>query len=389
MSLEPRGAERNPAENHEQQRERPRDARRQAEAVAHRRAIELVHGERAAVQCAPQHEVPVRPVPQSAQEHRQHEVDVGAPGALPVPAERDVQIVPQPGAERDVPAAPELGHASGDVRHVEILWQVVADHLGRTDGHVGIAREVAVNLQAVADHRQPQHASGIKRGLRKDLVNRRGQPVGDDHFLRQPEQKETGARGQSIGGRSDPPRHLRKKDRRADDRAGDELREKRDERGVVHQRPARLDLAPVHVDRVAHRLEGVEADAGGKKNLQRRKAEPAPRQDVVQIPDEEVVILEVGQNGEVRRDAERHPATARRRPVGGRNPRRAVVVDDADEQQQRQISVVPRGVERARRDQQDALLELVAEGNRQEPQDDEEEHEETGARKNHGRRRIP
>ena len=45
--------------------------------------------------------------------------------------------------------------------------------------------------------------------------------------------------------------------------------------------------------------------------------------------------------------------------VGRGDPRGAVVVDDADDQQQRQIAIVPRRVEDARGDEQDALFRLV------------------------------
>jgi len=49
-----------------------------------------------AVDAAPHDERPRRSVPQPAEQHRQHEVDVGAPDAPAVAAQRDVEVVPQP-----------------------------------------------------------------------------------------------------------------------------------------------------------------------------------------------------------------------------------------------------------------------------------------------------
>ena len=57
---------------------------------------------------APEHEGPGRPVPQPAEQHREQEVHVGARLPPAVSAERDVEVVAQPGREADVPALPEL-----------------------------------------------------------------------------------------------------------------------------------------------------------------------------------------------------------------------------------------------------------------------------------------
>ena len=61
-----------------------------------------------AVQPAPDHEVPARAVPQPAEQHGDHQVAVACALAAAVAAERDVQVVAQPGRQRDVPAPPEL-----------------------------------------------------------------------------------------------------------------------------------------------------------------------------------------------------------------------------------------------------------------------------------------
>ena len=67
-----------------------------------------VHDQEQPVQPAPQHEVPRRAVPQPAQQHRRHQVDIAPRLAAPVAAQRDIDVVAQETAQRDVPAAPEL-----------------------------------------------------------------------------------------------------------------------------------------------------------------------------------------------------------------------------------------------------------------------------------------
>src|SRR3712207_9361202 len=61
--------------------------------------------------------------------------------------ERDEQVVAQPARQRDVPAPPEVREVGRQVRHVEVLSQLVAEHVRRPQGHVGVAGEVAVDAQ--------------------------------------------------------------------------------------------------------------------------------------------------------------------------------------------------------------------------------------------------
>ena len=106
---------------------------------------------------APDQEIPTGAVPQSAEQHGQHQVAVGAPGAVAAAAERNVQIVAQPAGERDVPAPPEVGDAGGQVRAAEIDREMKAEQLRHADRHVGIAGEIEIDLQAEA--KMPLHAA--------------------------------------------------------------------------------------------------------------------------------------------------------------------------------------------------------------------------------------
>jgi len=59
-----------------------------------------------------------------------------------------------------VPTAPEVGDRERAVRAVEVLGEVEPEHAGEADGHVGVSREVEVELDRVGQHTDPGHARG-------------------------------------------------------------------------------------------------------------------------------------------------------------------------------------------------------------------------------------
>src|SRR5262245_4648428 len=73
---------------------------------------------------APDDKCPGRAVPESAQEHDDHEIDGGAgrPGAIA--AERDVEVVAQEGRERDVPSTPEVRKTDRRVWKTEVVLEM-------------------------------------------------------------------------------------------------------------------------------------------------------------------------------------------------------------------------------------------------------------------------
>ena len=112
--------------------------------------IEFVQGERDAVHTAPEDEAQASSVPQATEEHRDEEVEIGAQATTTTAPEWYVEVVPQPGGERDVPASPELGDGGGAVGRVEVdieaeaepegyALQIYCDFSGYSDMAIGIA----------------------------------------------------------------------------------------------------------------------------------------------------------------------------------------------------------------------------------------------------------
>ena len=158
---------------------------------------------------------------------------------------------------------------------------------------------------------------------------------------------------------------LRQQRRRPHDRAGDQVREERDERRELDEVPRRLDLAAIDVDDVAHRLERVERDADRQHDLEvpERDRQPRPAQGLMQALGEEVVVLE-----DSRACPGSGPCSARRRPCACRgssirvDPEPAGVVHHRGEDQEREEPGVPPGVEVIGRSQQQDVLRRGAIG---------------------------
>jgi len=140
------GAEHQPPQTDEVEREE--DAGRAAPPVhpvarglgaRHDRHPELVQRQRRAVQRAPEDEADGGAVPQSAQQHRDEQVAVGAQFAFAVAAQRNVEVVAQPCGERDMPPPPEFGDGGRLVGGVEVLGEPESQQQGDADGHVRIA----------------------------------------------------------------------------------------------------------------------------------------------------------------------------------------------------------------------------------------------------------
>src|SRR4051795_6149864 len=98
---------------------------------------------------APGDEAPCGAMPQTAQDHRRHEVPRRLQAPAAVATQRDVQEVAQVARERDVPAPPEVADRARPVWRAKVLGEYEAHEQRHTDGDVGVPREVAVDLDGV------------------------------------------------------------------------------------------------------------------------------------------------------------------------------------------------------------------------------------------------
>ena len=138
-------------------------------------------------------------MPQSAKEKNDHEIQASACIRDAVSAERDIQIIPEPAGQGDVPAAPKIPEGLGDVGVIKILKKLEAEHLSQPHGHVRVTGKVEIDLQGVADRPKP----GIRRGQlagrqRENLVCGECNRVGDEDFFGQSHYKTADSPGKLL-----------------------------------------------------------------------------------------------------------------------------------------------------------------------------------------------
>ena len=104
-------------------------------------------------------------MPQPGEEPHHKEVADMLDRADPVASQGNIHIVPEPGAQGDVPPPPEFSDALGGVGVVKVFQKAEAKHLPQTDGHVGVSGEIIVELKAVAQRPQPGHGGGEDGGV--------------------------------------------------------------------------------------------------------------------------------------------------------------------------------------------------------------------------------
>ena len=84
-----------------------------------------------------------------------------------------------------MPAAPEVLRAGGEVGEVEVQRELEAQALGDAAGDVGVAREVAVDLEREGVDRQQRQAAVDRLPAAEEVVDDERQVVGDDDLLEQ------------------------------------------------------------------------------------------------------------------------------------------------------------------------------------------------------------
>ena len=257
-----------------------------------------------AVEGAPEHEGPGRPVPEAAEDHRDHQVAVGEQAAAAAAAERDVEVVAQEARERHVPAPPEVAEPGRAVGVVEVLREDEAHQQREADRDVRVAGEVAVDLGRVGVGGEDRVGREVGLGDAEHRVDElAGEGVGERHLLDQPERDQ-----RQAGADRDPVRVARRLQlgqelARPHDRPGDQVREEAQVDRRVDQRGG-LGVAALDVDDVGDRLEGEEADPDRQRDREQRQRQPERDrvEHVADVLDEEAVVLEDPEREQVEAD---------------------------------------------------------------------------------------
>ena len=91
------------------------------------------------IQASPYYKLQVCTMPEAAEQHCYHQVDICPPPALPVTAYGYIEIILQPGGEGNMPSSPEISQIFSFVGGIKILWQPESEKQGHTYSNIGIA----------------------------------------------------------------------------------------------------------------------------------------------------------------------------------------------------------------------------------------------------------
>lgn len=148
---------------------------------------------------------------------------------------------------------------------VKVFRELKAKHAPQADSHVGIAGEIIIDLQRVADAAQPGQGGGQTVPRAESGVGDQGQLIAQQHLLAKP-----GEKAAYTGGKQSPalPGGLQLVGHRfvLDDRPGDQLGKKGDVQADGQKAALGLLSAAGNVDDVAQRLKGEEGNADGQSD---------------------------------------------------------------------------------------------------------------------------
>ena len=240
---------------------------------------------------SPGNESPIRAMPETTQEENNKSVPDDLCLRNTAAAQGDVDVVAKPCRERDVPSSPKLGDVAAEIRHVEVTHQFDTEQLGRTDGYVGITREVPVDLEGEEDGCKEQSASILSRIGREHLVDKDSAVISHHNLLEQAPQNLSHAVGGVVVVEFALFKELRQKVRCSLNRTSHQLREERNESEESHDVLGGLNLTPIDVDGVGKGLESVEGDSTWEYHFQ-QQAISGDVEQFCKLGDEEVVILE-------------------------------------------------------------------------------------------------
>src|ERR1039457_5387426 len=124
-----------------------------------------------------------RAVPEAAERDRNEGVQDPPGPAVTAAAERDVDVVADPEAERDVPADPEILQVARRIGPVEVLRKADAEYPGAADRDVAVAREIHQDPKCYRGKDDPLSQESLLVKVRLEVIDVGGQLVRDQDLL--------------------------------------------------------------------------------------------------------------------------------------------------------------------------------------------------------------
>ena len=150
---------------------------------------------------APGHKIPACPVPQPCKEPHGHNISDMFQPSGPVSPQGNINVFPEPCAQRYVPPPPKFRNACGSVGIIKIFREAEAKHFSKSYSHIRISAEIKINLKGIGQTAGP-------RGQYRKLVPRQSADLAEylpghicqQHFFCQTCDKNSGAVSEHLPG---------------------------------------------------------------------------------------------------------------------------------------------------------------------------------------------
>ena len=253
-----------------------------------------------------------------------------------------------------MPPTPKLGDVSRTVGEIEVDPQIETEDGTQPDGHIAIAREVAIDLQPISQSAHEKLDARVACGVAESDVAVLRQVIGDDGLLDDAHQdgKKSAVDACTVDGLAKGlGGELRHEVVGPYDRAGGEAREEGEEKEIVEERLRGIDAPPEDVDDVTDRAEGVKRQSEGQREAD--GAESGVAGEHAQVVDKEVGVFEGHQHAEGEDERKKEPRATGADAARGRDAVRYTPVDGRreDEQEEEPAAVVEKEIETEGRDE--------------------------------------
>ena len=217
---------------------------------------------------SPEDEIPCRTMPKTCEKPYDQEIENSAGCPFSVAAKRDVHIFTKPGAERNMPSAPEISDTPCHIRMLKVRRHIKAEHFPEPDRHQGISAEVEVELHGIGKGTKPcERSRDTLKTDRTHFIPQSAYAVCDDDFVSETDDKSFETIVKTMDGNRaffQCIADVGVDDDRACNQLGKhtQIRAKADI-GLIRFGPSKIDI-----DDIGCNLEGIEADSQRQRDVE-------------------------------------------------------------------------------------------------------------------------
>ncbi len=202
-------------------------------------------------------------MPDAADQEHDHQAQIHADSRARVADERVIQVVAEPPGQRYMPAPrPEFTDRMGEIRPSEVFRKADTEQLRGTARHVGVAREVAIDLEGEKVGGDDQLQGNRIFRDRIDPVDEGREVVGHHDLFHQSPQEQLAPHGKMDRFHRGAAGQFSGEGGNAFDGAGQQLGEPCEVKHVLTNAGRHLGRCPVAVDQQGDGREGIKRKPG-------------------------------------------------------------------------------------------------------------------------------